>query len=144
MKFAGRRELNPTYAGVRGENVTETHHSRAVEREAASDAQRLAVARYYLPEVSFDDVAPIGQSGRRFRVAGFEYELRLSEEYLYAGQDPREVGCVCFFQDGLGHVHLLRRPRGLDAGTGVWGAVFGGRVAGNVLIDSDGTTRPLR
>ena len=127
MKFPGRSALTDPYSDVRGENLTEAANARRLENEALANAQRLAVAKYWLgDEVPREAVTPIGSTGLRFKVEGFEHELRLSEEYLDAHADPREAGCVCYFRDADGGVHYLRKPRGLDSGTGLSAAVVGG------------------
>ena len=90
-------------------------------------------------------MTPLGTSGRRFQVEGFEHELRLSEEFLSPDQDPREAGCVCYFRDAAGDVHYLRTPVGLtNAGTGLSQAVSAGELRGNMLITDDGKARMLR
>ena len=89
-------------------------------------------------------VTPIGTRGTRFKVEGFEHELRLSEEHLPADADPKEVGCVCYFRDADGGVHYLRKPRGLDSGTGLSAAVVGGELRGNMFLTEDGKAMRLR
>lgn len=146
MKFPGRSQLDNPYPDlVRGQNLTQAAEARRLEDEARENATRLAVAKYWLgDEVPREDVTPIGRSGRRFKVEGFEYELRLSEEYLDAHADPREAGCVCYFWDADGGVHYLRKPRGLDSGTGLGAAVVGGELRGNMFLTEDGKARRLR
>ena len=46
--------------------------------------------------------------------------------------------------DAAGGVHYLRKPRGLDSGTGLAAAVVGGEVRGNMFLTEDGKARRLR
>ncbi len=143
MKFPGRSRLdsNP-YPDVRGENLSASARTRRLEDEARENAHRLAVARYWLDEVPLEAVQPMGTTGLRWLVDGCEW--RLSEEFVGPDQDPREAGVELFFVDRAGGVHYLRKPYGLDSGTGLSAAVVAGEVRGNMLITDDGKARRLR
>lgn len=142
VHFPGRSELaemGDPIIGVRSENVTAAEVPKRLAKQALTNAQRLATARYWLTEVALGDIEPIGKRGHRWRVDGVEY--RIDEALHQDHEDPRESGCEYFFVDRAGAVHYLRKPRGLDSGQGVDRAAYGGRVAGNLLISKDGTRR---
>lgn len=140
--FPSGRQLGEYVDGVIGQNLSEAEDQRRVQEQRQTAAYRLAVARHWdITEVAFADVEQVGQSGRRWRVAGTEY--RLAEEHFAEEVDPREAaGVEVFFQDGAGRIVYLRRPFGNTSTAGLRDAAIGGRVQGGVLLTDTGA-QPL-
>lgn len=143
MRFPGRSQLDNPYPDVvRSENVTASAEARRIEAARLENAQRLAVARHYLKEVSVDELEAVGSLGRRWRIDGEDWLL--SEAFLDRDQDPGEAGVERYFVDRNGAVVYLRRPQ--PAGQrSLHEATRGGRVVGgNILVDVTGEGETVR